>query len=71
MDLCIGLVHRGYTSRKQAEKYFARCNMLVMFWGPQFWLLKKALCHSVIFCSLVELPSLATLQMDMTKVRET
>ena len=26
--------------------------------------------HSVIVCSLVELPSLATLQMDMTKVRE-
>ena len=36
MDLCIGLVHRGYTSRKQAEKYFARCDMFVMLWGPQF-----------------------------------
>lgn len=39
-------------------------------WGPQFQLLKEVLCHSVIVCSLVELPSLATLQMDMTKVRE-
>ena len=40
-------------------------------WGPQFSLLKEVLCHSVIIVSsLVELPSLATLQMDMTKVRE-
>ena len=39
-------------------------------WGPQFQLLKEVPCHSVTVCSLVELPSLATLQMDMTKVRE-
>ena len=38
--------------------------------GPQFQLLKEVLCHSVIVCSLAELPSLATLQMDITKVRE-
>ena len=28
----------GFASRKQAEKYFARRDIFVMFWGLQFYL---------------------------------